>query len=225
MMKLRIITLSLSGLLGGCNQTESDKPSSSPSAIVMSPAPVEQTMLSPPLVAAARYQVGLTTIYDPAYVSLKYPGGDVPFERGVCADVVIRALRDSLEMDLQVLVHEDMTKAFSKYPTRWGLKRPDRNIDHRRVLNLATYFERQGYSVGVSQKPEDYLPGDLVTCTVGGNLPHIMIVSDARTAAGVPLVIHNIGSGTREENRLFDFPITGHYRVRAKPNSDPGGKR
>ena len=77
----------------------------------------------------------------------------------------------------------------------------------------------------MSQKPEDYLPGDLVTCTVGGNLPHIMIVSDARTAAGVPLVIHNIGSGTREENRLFDFPITGHYRVRAKPNSDPGGKR
>lgn len=157
--------------------------------------------------------MGRTTLYDPAYVRLKYPGGDVSIERGVCTDVVIRALRDSLKLDLQKLVHEDMKAAFTKYPTQWGLKKPDPNIDHRRVPNLATYFERKGYSVAVSLNPGDYLPGDLVTCTVGGKLPHIMIVSDKTTTAGIPLVIHNIGDGAREENRLFDFPITGHYRI------------
>ncbi len=137
----------------------------------------------------------------------------MPIERGVCTDVVIRALRKSLNMDLQQLLHEDMTKSFSQYPTIWGLKKPDRNIDHRRVPNLKTYFERKGYSLGVSRKAKDYLPGDLVTCTVGGNRPHIMIVSDRKTAAGVPFVIHNIGSGTKEQDRLFDFAVTGHYRI------------
>ena len=140
--------------------------------------------------------------------------GDVPIERGVCTDVVIRALREALKMDLQQLVHEDMTAAFSAYPKNWGLKKPDRNIDHRRVLNLKKYFERKGLSVAVSEKPADYLPGDLVTCTVGISLPHIMIVSDKKTAQGVPLIIHNIGQGTQEEDRLFAFPITGHYRIK-----------
>lgn len=168
---------------------------------------------SSPIARAARSQVGRTVIYDSAYVGLKYPGGDVPIERGVCTDVVIRALRKARNIDLQQLVHEDMKSAFSQYPTIWGLKRPDSNIDHRRVPNLITFFERKGYSVGVTQKPEDYLPGDIVTSTVGRNRPHIMIVSDKKTTAGVPLVIHNIGSGTKEENRLFSFPITGHYRI------------
>lgn len=165
------------------------------------------------LPSLARQQIGVTTEYDPAYVSLSYPGGDVPQDRGVCTDVVIRAMRQ-LHFDLQKEVHEDMKKNFSAYPSRknWGLKRTDKNIDHRRVPNLRTFFTRKGWSVPVSQKPADYLPGDLVTCTVAGSLPHIMIVSDRKNKDGVPLIIHNIGNGTQEENDLFTFPITGHYR-------------
>ena len=158
----------------------------------------------------------MTVIYDCSYVGLEYPGGDVPIDRGVCTDVVIRALRDALNTDLQELLHEDMKVAFSEYPALWGLKQPDRNIDHRRVPNLRRYFERKSYSVGVSQNKQDYLPGDLVTCALPPNRPHIMIVSNRKTRNGVPLVIHNIGSGAKEENRLFDFRITGHYRIRKK---------
>ena len=163
----------------------------------------------------ARRQIGVTTVYDPAYVSLAYPGGDVPKDRGVCTDVVIRALRLK-GLDLQKAVHEDMKANFSAYPKNWGLKRPDKNIDHRRVPNLQTYFKRKGWQVPVSQNAADYLPGDLVTCTVAGSLPHIMIVSDRKAEDGTPLIIHNIGAGTREENDLFTFPLTGHYRPKFK---------
>ncbi len=166
------------------------------------------------IVIAARTQIGVTTKYDPAYVGLKYPGGDVPISKGVCTDVVIRALRKARKLDLQKLVHEDMRRNFSKYPKIWGLKRTDKNIDHRRVPNLRTFFKRKGWSLPVSKKKENYKPGDLVTCTVAGKLPHIMIVSDRKTSDGTPVVIHNIGSGAREEARLFEFPLTGHYRVR-----------
>ena len=168
------------------------------------------------IVAAARDQIGKTLSYDPAYTSLSYPNGDVPIEKGVCTDVVIRALRSSFQMDLQKLVHEDMKVAFGKYPQQWGLKSPDRNIDHRRVPNLKCFFERQGWSLPVTQKNEDYLPGDIMTCTVAGKLPHIMVVSDRKSIEGVPLVIHNIGQGVKEEPRLFEFPLTGHYRLRTK---------
>ncbi|MGJ8725546.1 MAG: DUF1287 domain-containing protein [Roseibacillus sp.] len=160
---------------------------------------------------AARQQIGVTTRYVPDYVSLDYPGGDVPQETGVCTDVVIRALRKAGH-DLQKLVHEDMKANFSKYPKIWGLRRTDRSIDHRRVPNLRTFLTRKGKSLAVTKDKESYLPGDLVTCTVAGKLPHIMIVSDKKDSKGVPLVIHNIGAGTKEEGRLFDFPITGHYR-------------
>lgn len=163
------------------------------------------------IVAAARTQIGKTLIYDPAYVSLKYPMGDVPEERGVCADVVIRALR-ACGTDLQRAVHEDMKANFAAYPKAWGLKRPDRNIDHRRVLNLAVFLKRRGSALPITQSPADYQAGDLVTCTVAGKLPHIMIVSDHRNADGVPLIIHNIGQGAREEDRLFEFPLNGHFR-------------
>lgn len=163
------------------------------------------------LVASARSQIGVTTIYDPAYRALDYPAGDVPKERGVCTDVVVRALRE-LSFDLQKLVHEDMKKSFSQYPKIWNLKGPDRNIDHRRVPNLQTFFKRRGISLKVTQNAEDYQPGDLVTCTVAGNRPHIMIVSDKKSHDGTPLVIHNIGNGTQEENSLFTYPLTGHYR-------------
>ena len=166
------------------------------------------------IVHAARKQIGVTLSYDPAYTAMGYPGGDVPRERGVCTDVIIRALRDGLGKDLQKLVHEDMKADFSKYPKNWGLKRPDKNIDHRRVPNLMAFFGRKHSSLPVGEKkdPGKFLPGDLVTCTVPPNLPHIMIVSDRKSADGVPLVIHNIGGGAKEEDRLGDFPLTGHYR-------------
>ena len=165
------------------------------------------------LLAAAQAQIGVTKTYDPAYVVLEYPGGDVPEDRGVCSDVVVRAFR-ALGLDLQKLVHEDMAKNFSKYPQRWDLKRPDKNIDHRRVPNLMKFFERQGKSRAVSKDPAAYQPGDLVTCIVPPNLPHIMIVSDVPSTADPSRmqIIHNIGAGAQIEDRLFDFEITGLYR-------------
>lgn len=178
--------------------------------------------LAEPLAEAARAQVGVTITYDPAYVSLAYPGGDLAPERGVCSDVVIRAFRKAHRLDLQQLVHEDMSAHFGTYPKLWGLSKTDRNIDHRRVPNLQTYFTRKGWKVPVSREPGDFQAGDLVTCTVPPNLPHVMIVSDKRSADGIrPLVIHNIGQGTREEDRLFEFPLTGHYR----PRTDAGRAR
>ncbi len=168
------------------------------------------------LVAAARAQIGVTKAYDPAYKSLAYPGGDVPAERGVCTDVLIRAMRKSLSKDLQKLVHEDMKKNFGSYPKNWGLSRTDKNIDHRRVPNLQTYFQRQSYQLKLpaDKDPAKFLPGDIVTCIVPPNLPHVMIVSDRKTEGGTPLIIHNIGSGTQEEDMLFRFKLTGHYRVK-----------
>lgn len=166
------------------------------------------------IVNAARWQIGKTTSYDPAYVGMKYPNGDIDISKGVCTDVVIRALRKSRKMDLQKLVHDDMRANFSKYPKIWGLRRTDKNIDHRRVPNLKTYFKRKGWSLPVTKKKEDYRPGDLVTCTVAGKLPHIMIVSDVVDSEGTPMIIHNIGGGAREESRLFEFPLTGHYRIK-----------
>jgi uncharacterized protein len=165
------------------------------------------------LIAAAKAQIGVTKTYDPAYVVLAYPGGDVPEDRGVCTDVVVRAFR-ALGVDLQKLVHEDMAKHFAKYPQRWGLKRTDRNIDHRRVPNLMKYFERRGKSRAISKDPAAYQPGDLVTCIVPPNLPHIMIVSDVPSTADPARmqIIHNIGSGAQLEDRLFDFEITGVFR-------------
>jgi len=164
------------------------------------------------LVRAARAQIGVTVRYDPAYVRLAYPGGDVPPDRGVCTDVVIRACRKAYGCDLQRLVHEDIRRAFFAYPKIWGRKRPDSNIDHRRVPNLQAFFERHKARLPVSKRGADYLPGDLVTQMLPGSLPHIVIVSDQRRGDGLPLVIHNIGQGTREEDWLFGAPITGHYR-------------
>ena len=164
-----------------------------------------------PLVDKARQQLGVTTSYDPAYKKLPYPAGDVPLETGVCSDVVVRAFR-GLQIDLQKEVHEDMEKAFDQYPRKWGLKRPDPNIDHRRVPNLMTCFQRKGWSIAASKKAADFLPGDVVAWDLGGGITHVGIVSDRRSAAGDPLVIHNIGRGAREEDLLFTYSIIGHYR-------------
>jgi uncharacterized protein YijF (DUF1287 family) len=164
------------------------------------------------LVRAARGQVGVTLGYDPRYRRLDYPGGDVPVETGVCTDVVIRALRTQ-RIDLQKEVHEDMLAHFAAYPRHWGLTRPDRNIDHRRVPNLMTFFQRRGHALPVSQEATAYRPGDIVTWDLGRNTPHIGVVSDRKSAAGEPLIIHNIGAGAREEAGLFAYRITGHYRL------------
>ena len=175
--------------------------------------PAERPVEIEKFLAAAEAQIGTTLIYDPSYTSLTYPGGDVPLERGVCSDVVIRAFR-GIGFDLQKEVHEDMKRAFSAYPKNWSLRKPDANIDHRRVLNLMTFFKRRGKSLPVTPNAADYRPGDLVTCIVPKNLPHIMIVSD-RVSPLDParrLINHNIGQGARAEDRLFDFALTGHYR-------------
>lgn len=165
-----------------------------------------------PVIAAARAQVGVTRLYDPAYVSLDYPGGDVPPDRGVCTDVLIRALREGAGIDLQLAVNRDMKANFTAYPRNWGLKRTDANIDHRRVPNLATLFRRLGAEVPAGDTAA-FRPGDVVTMMLPGNLPHIVLVSDKRSADGArPLVIHNIGRGTQEEDALLTYPHTGHFR-------------
>ena len=165
------------------------------------------------LITAARSQIGVTRHYSGGYVQLAYPGGDVPLITGVCTDVLIRAYRTAFKHDLQKSVHEDMSRHFSLYPKTWGLKRPDRNIDHRRVPNLQIFFSRHGTTLPVSQSPKDYKPGDLVTQMINGRLPHIAIVSDRlSTDDRRPLIIHNIGGGAQEEDALFAHPITGHYR-------------
>lgn len=166
------------------------------------------------LVTAAREQVGVTLSYDPAYRRLSYPNGDAPLNTGVCTDVVIRALR-AQGLDLQQAVHQDMRANFSLYPKNWGLSRPDSNIDHRRVPNLMTWFKRQGWALPLGQDAERYRPGDIVTWDLGGGLTHIGIISDRQAGSGVPLVLHNIGRGTQEEDILFSFKITGHYRIPA----------
>jgi uncharacterized protein YijF (DUF1287 family) len=174
------------------------------------PAAPPVTPRAAALIAAARAQIGVTIAYDGAYAQLAYPMGDVPRERGVCTDVVIRAGRDAWQSDLQQGVHEDMAVHFHQYPQAWGLTRPDPNIDHRRVPNLRTFFARQGAALADDAVLE---PGDLVTMIVPPHLPHIAIVSDARSADGARyLILHNIGRGTQEEDRLADFEITGRYR-------------
>jgi uncharacterized protein YijF (DUF1287 family) len=165
------------------------------------------------IAAAAKAQIGETVRYDPAYVKLTYPGGDVPRDRGVCTDVVIRAFRAN-GLDLQKVVHEDMAANFRLYPKLWGLPGPDASIDHRRVPNLMTYFKRFHTALPLSKAGSDYQAGDIVAWNLPGGLKHIGVVAGEwnvlRTA---PLVVHNIGSGAQEEDVLFAFEIIGHYRA------------
>ncbi|WP_228411717.1 DUF1287 domain-containing protein [Entomomonas moraniae] len=161
---------------------------------------------------AARKQIGKTIQYDPRYVKLAYPMGDVLEVAGVCSDVVIRALRVN-QVDLQVLVHEDMSQHFNQYPNSWGLIRTDKNIDHRRVPNLEVFFKRQGKSLPVTLDGKSYHAGDIISWRLDNGLPHIGIVSMNKVAnTKRPLVIHNIGAGVREEDVLFEWKMIGHYR-------------
>ncbi len=182
----------------------------------MGGAPVAQGQRMPDglagrLVAAAVAQTTTRVTYDGRYRRIPYPGGDVPADVGVCTDVVIRAYR-AVGIDLQVKVHEDMTRAFRAYPQKWGMAGPDANIDHRRVPNLQTYFRRAGEALSVSTNASDYKAGDLVTWMLPRDLPHIGVVSDRRSRTGTPLMVHNIGRGPEIEDVLFAYPITGHYR-------------
>jgi uncharacterized protein len=152
-------------------------------------------------------------VYDPAYFSIPYPNGDVPADRGVCTDVIIRAYR-KLGIDLQKLVHEDMKANFNLYPKKWGLTKTDKNIDHRRVPNLMTFFSRFGESLYVTNKASDYKPGDIVTWDLTAGVTHIGIVINKVSEEDQSryLIVHNVGGGQVEADFLFDYKITGHYR-------------
>ena len=194
-------------LTGGCRQdsTESEKAR-------IRPLPAEISPIIGQVVEAGFEQTKQTFYYDPSYVRLDYPGGDVPLERGVCTDVIIRAFRKG-GIDLQKEVHEDMNSDFAAYPTKWGLNKPDSNIDHRRVPNLRTYFERKGKALAISNNPEEYIPGDVVTWDLGGGVDHIGVVTNAWSDASKSyMIVHNIGGGAKLENVLFAWRITGHYR-------------
>lgn len=153
-------------------------------------------------------------VYDPNYFSISYPNGDIPKGKGVCTDVIIRAYR-KIGIDLQKEVHEDMKTNFSKYPKLWGLKSTDKNIDHRRVPNLMTYFKRQQAEKIISRNPKDYLPGDIVAWNLGSAITHIGIVVHKKSLDKKRnLIVHNIGSGQVLEDCLFSYKIIGHYRFR-----------
>ncbi len=187
-------------------------------ALAVRPVTADETPAEK-LIAAARAQIGVTLIYDPSYTRIDYPNGDIGRLYGVCADVIVRAYRDALDLDLQELLHGDMKKNFAAYPATWGLDKPDSNIDHRRVLNIETFLKRRGAQLwrnkgGVRDGaafPEPLQAGDIVTWRLSGRLPHIAFIADT---GEVPTVIHNIGWGARE-NALSDLsphlPV-GHYR-------------
>ena len=150
-------------------------------------------------------------IYDPAYFSIQYPNGDIPIDRGVCTDVLIRAYR-KLGIDLQKEVHEDMASAFEQYPKNWGLESTDKNIDHRRVPNLMTFFARKGLVKPLSNNPSDYVSGDVVCWNLGGGITHIGILISKKSIDNQRfMVVHNIGGGQVVEDILFNYKIIGHY--------------
>ena len=153
-------------------------------------------------------------VYDPSYFSIDYPNGDVPSGKGVCTDVVIRAYR-KVGIDLQQKVHEDMKANFSKYPQKWKLTKPDKNIDHRRVPNLMTFFSRFGEDLTITQNAADYKPGDIVCWNLGGAITHIGVVVNKKSSDGRRfLIVHNIGGGQVMEDVLFSYKIIGHYRYK-----------
>ncbi|HEU4391273.1 MAG TPA: DUF1287 domain-containing protein [Blastocatellia bacterium] len=202
---LCLITL----LLTGCS------PPASNAGAQQTPRPRELPTNATPrekIIAAALEQTTYTLSYDPAYVKLDYPGGDIPIDRGVCADVIVRAFRKA-GVDLQKDVHEDMKRDFGAYPRIWGARAPDPNIDHRRVANLMKYFTRKSWSLALSNDTGGYVPGDVVAWDLGGGLLHIGLLTDEKSdSSGRYLVVHNIGSGAQLQDVLFSWKIIGHYR-------------
>lgn len=193
------------------------------SILALSPALAAPEEFGAQLSAAAIERTSHRVTYDPSYRRLAYPMGDVAADKGVCADVVIRALR-KVDIDLQRLVHEDMKANFAAYPQFWGLASADSNIDHRRVPNLETFMTRKGWRLSPSLDARDYEPGDIVAWNLRGDagfLPHIGIVTDKIGASGWPMVVHNIGAGPQLEDVLFSWPMTGRYRVEVEERAAP----
>jgi uncharacterized protein YijF (DUF1287 family) len=183
-----------------------------PPPAIQKPLPPNTSPQLKQLVESAIDQTRVTTGNDPSYVGIDYPGGDVPLETGVCSDVVVRAFRKA-GIDLQKEIHDDMGRAWSVYPKKWGAARPDPNIDHRRVLNLMTYFDRQGKTLPITSDRDDYLPGDIVSWDLSSGIEHIGIVVNTWSEVGRGyLIVHNIGAGARNEDVLWNWKITGHYR-------------
>ncbi len=217
MIDRRTLLLGLTASFAGCGEAPatSGETRGKPPEPAAAPPPLAASATAQKLIAAARTQLGVTLRYDPAYTTLTFPNGDVPREKGVCTDVVIRAYRDALGIDLQTLVNADMRRAFAAYPRKWGLARPDRSIDHRRVPNLARFLARQGAELPVPADGKGWQPGDIFTSApsngAGGTATHIGLVTD-RPGARAPLILHNIGAGAREEDALLDWPITGRFR-------------
>jgi uncharacterized protein len=183
-------------------------------AQVQPPSVAQREAFTRRLVAAADERPRHVVRYNPAYVSIPYPGGDVPANTGVCTDEIVRIYR-AVGVDLQKEVHEDMQANFWSYPNhvRWMLFHTDTNIDHRRVPNLMVFFSRKGEQLPTTTNPADYFPGDLVTWDLGGNVPHIGMVVDKKSAlSGRYMIVHNIGEGPKMEDVLFNWKITGHYR-------------
>jgi uncharacterized protein YijF (DUF1287 family) len=213
----RIITLLRSlgiaaALAHGLLQTaaQSTSPSSLPREIDRAK---QVTQVADQIVAGAKEQVREAAVYTPGYFRIDYPNGDLPRDRGVCTDVIVRALRKA-SLDLQQLIHEDMSRAFEKYPNEWNLKKPDPNIDHRRVANQMCFFRRHGRIVTNETSGglrAEWQPGDVVCWKLDHGPLHCGIVSDTRNAAGLPLVIHNLGT-CREEDCLTRWKILGHFR-------------
>lgn len=215
-----VVTILLLLLAAGCSRplparrvAGPSPPSPSPSPwIVIGPMPANASPQLKQLIEAAAEQSKVTTGYDPSWVKIDYPNGDVPQNTGVCSDVVVRAFRKT-GIDLQKEVHEDMTREWAAYPKRWGTNGTDTSIDHRRVLNLMTYFDRQHKSLPLSSDRADYLPGDVIAWELSDGVEHIGIMTNYQSQPDQHyLVVHNIGAGARIEDVLLTWKIIGHYR-------------
>lgn len=208
-MKNLVFPITLLVLYLSCKNPKTENPivNSERFTLVKNPITFEEKLSN-----AALSVVDPTIDYDPTYFSIPYPNGDVPKNKGVCTDVIIRSYR-KLGVDLQKEVHEDMKTNFSKYPTKWGLKKTDTNIDHRRVPNLEVFFTRKGQRLTISDNPNDYKVGEIVTWMVNKKLPHIGIITHQKSTDGKrPMIVHNIGNGQVLEDCLFEYKIVGHFK-------------
>lgn len=216
--------LALSVLLSGCSVSQNlARRAGVAPALVRETKKIEyESPVLEHLVSAAVERASHQVQYDQSYYKIAYPNGDVPEDRGACTDEVIRAYR-ALGIDLQRLVHEDMEANFASYPHKFGLTNTDTNIDHRRVPNLMTFFARQGKQFPITDKPADYMPGDIVTWDLDGKgMTHIGIIVDVPSATeGRYMIMHNIGAGPQIQDVLFNWKITGHYRYTGPPPPSP----
>nr|WP_315242355.1 DUF1287 domain-containing protein [uncultured Flavobacterium sp.] len=211
-MKLNYIFLIMICLFS-CNQKENSN------LAIKSNNPVVKTF-EEKLSEAAISIIDPSIDYDPTYFAIEYPNGDIPANKGVCTDVVIRSYR-KLDIDLQKEVHEDMIENFSKYPNlkKWGMTKTDTNIDHRRVPNLEVFFERKGTKLTVSEDARDYKTGEIVTWMINEKLPHIGIITNKKSEDGKRnLIVHNVGGGQVLEDCLFEYKIVGHFKYEGASN-------